>query len=76
MLVECKKELVKSVFGAMLLLLGLLLAFFGRTEQFGYLDTHLLLVSGVVFALFVTGSILATAYLRCVTDINRKIVKK
>lgn len=72
MVTECKKALIKTYIGIALQLVSLALLYFGRTENFGYLDTDLAIVFVLFLILMVVGSILAISYIQCLEHINRK----
>jgi len=70
MLDECKCEFFKTIFGIFLLVSGLLIAYFGRSEYFGYLDTHLLATTSLLIICTLVGAVLSASYLQCIERIN------
>ena len=73
MVIECKKALLKSCLGTGFIFCAILLVFLGRSEHFGYLDRHVILISLIALILLVVGSLLIASYLRCLQRINRNI---
>ena len=72
MLKECKRELFKTVLGVILMFAGVLIMFFGRSNYFGYLDTHLLTTVSLFVACTFVGGVLSISLLQCIERINRE----
>lgn len=69
---ECKKSFVKMIMGVLLGVTSLLIFYFGRESQFGYLESNTGVALLFAIPLMLLGSLLFSSYIRCVVEFNRK----